>query len=384
LKEWLVPVTAEKETHVSLQVRPDGHATAFLRGRLDTDATSSAFESLRDGLGNASIRSLHIDASALEFSETAGMALLRYLAAGKFKPGVATTISGLKPELARAFESFSAEDYDRFCPKPPPEPHMAEEVGIVTETVLHDLREHVSFVGAVAAGMLESLPHRKRMRWAEVKRVFEVAGANALPIVALISLLVGLIIAFESAQPLAQFGAQVYIANMIGLMMVRELSPLMTAIMLAGRSGSAFAAEIGTMKVNEELNALQTMGLDPVRFLVIQRIVAGLLLTPILTIYSMLAGVFGGILVMLSLGFPLSLIYAQLASSLTITDVVLGIAKGAVFGLLVASVGCLRGLQTQKGPSAVGHSTTRAVVSSILLIILADAVFSVVTFVLKI
>ena len=171
---------------------------------------------------------------------------------------------------------------------------------------------------------------------------------------------------------------------MIGLMMVRELSPLMTAIMLAGRSGSAFAAELGTMKVNEELNALTTMGLDPIRFLVIQRIMAGLLLTPLLTLYSMLAGILGGVLVMLSLGFPLSLIYVQLVSSLTVNDVLLGVIKGAVFGVLVASVGCLRGLQTRQGPSAVGQSTTRAVVSSILLIILADAVFSVVTFVLNI
>jgi len=126
------------------------------------------------------------------------------------------------------------------------------------------------------------------------------------------------------------------------------------------------------------------MGLDPVRFLVIQRIMAGVLLTPLLTAYSMFMGILGGVLVMLSLGFPLSLIYSQLVSSLTITDIILGIIKGFVFGIIVASIGCLRGLQTQKGPSAVGDSTTRAVVSSILLIIIADAAFSVITFVLKI
>jgi phospholipid/cholesterol/gamma-HCH transport system permease protein len=312
------------------------------------------------------------------------MALLRYVAAGQLGSGTIASITGLRPDLQRRFEQFSAEDYERFRPKPSPRPHMAEEVGIATDAVLRDLHEQVSFVGSVTAGLVVAFSQPKRMRWNEVKRVFELAGANALPIVALISLLVGLIIAFQSAQPLAQFGAQVYIANMIGLMMVRELSPLMTAIMLAGRSGSAFAAELGTMKVNEELNALTTMGLDPIRFLVIQRIMAGLLLTPLLTLYSMLAGILGGVLVMLSLGFPLSLIYVQLVSSLTINDVLLGVIKGAVFGVLVAAVGCLRGLQTRQGPSAVGQSTTRAVVSSILLIILADAVFSVVTFVLNI
>ena len=140
------------------------------------------------------------------------------------------------------------------------------------------------------------------MRWPEVRRVFELAGANAVPIVSLISVLVGLIIAFESAQPLAQFGAQIYVANMIGLVMVRELGPLLAAILLAGRSGSAFAAEIGTMKVNEELNALETLGLDPIRFLVVQRITAGILLTPLLTFYATFMGVLGGVLVTLMPG----------------------------------------------------------------------------------
>ncbi len=207
--------------------------------------------------------------------------------------------------------------------------------------------------------------------------MFEQAGANAVPIVSLISVLVGLIIAFESAQPLAEFGAQIYVANMIGLVMVRELGPLMTAILLAGRSGSAFAAELGTMKVNEELNALETLGLDPIRFLVVQRVTAGVFLAPVLTAYSMFTGVLGGVLVMLGLGFPLALIRHQLSTSLHLSDLALGIAKGVVFGVIVSAVGCLRGLQTRQGPSAVGISTTRAVVTSILLIIVADALFSV-------
>ena len=164
--------------------------------------------------------------------------------------------------------------------------------------------------------------------------------------------------------------------------MVRELGPLLAAIMLAGRSGSAFAAEIGTMKVNEELNALETFGLDPVRFLVIQRITAGILLTPLLTFYAGLMGVLGGTLVTLGLGFPLALIFNQITSTVQLSDVALAAAKGVVFGAIVSGVGCLRGLQTQQGPSAVGVSTTRAVVTSILLIIVADAIFSILYFIL--
>ena len=135
--------------------------------------------------------------------------------------------------------------------------------------------------------------------------VFEKAGVNALPIVSLISVLMGLVLAFEGAQTLEMFGAQIFIANGIGIVMIREFSPIFTAIIFAGRSGSAFAAEIGTMKVNEELNALETMGLDPIRFLVIQRVLAGTLLMPVLAAYSMVAGVFGGILVMFTMGFTL-------------------------------------------------------------------------------
>jgi phospholipid/cholesterol/gamma-HCH transport system permease protein len=162
--------------------------------------------------------------------------------------------------------------------------------------------------------------------------------------------------------------------------MTRELGPVMAAIMLAGRSGSAFAAELGTMKVNEELNALQTMGLSPVRFLVVQRVVAGILLTPVLTIFAMYAGLLGGIPVLLALGFPLRMVLTQVQSSLHFGDLAEGLGKSIVFGAIVASVSCLRGLQTAEGPRAVGESTTRSVVSSILLIIIADAIIAAITY----
>ena len=171
---------------------------------------------------------------------------------------------------------------------------------------------------------------------------------------------------------------------MIGLVMIREFSPIFTAIILAGRSGSAFAAELGTMKVNEELNALTTMGLDPIRFLVVQRVLAGTLLMPLLTAFSMLVGVFGGVLVMELMGFPLAQIWAQLSGAVHVNDVLVGTVKAAVFGAIVSGLGCLRGLQTKQGPSAVGESTTRAVVAGILMIIVVDAVFSVLTYVLHI
>ena len=376
------PAQTELETEV--QIGPEGFARVVLRGHLDAQAVAVCWSNLERRLHVGKIEALEVDASGLRFCDGAGLALLRYLNMGRMTPGATVSVLGLEEELEKLFRGFTIEDYEAF--RPPSRtnsPSLPEEVGNAVAQAAADLREQVEFLGSITDNLPPGLLDRKRMRWPEVRRVLELAGANAVPIVSLVSILVGMIIAFESAQPLAQFGAQIYVANMIGLVMVRELGPLLAAILLAGRSGSAFAAEIGTMKVNEELNALETLGLDPIRFLVVQRITAGVLLTPLLTFYATFMGVLGGVLVTLGLGYPLSLVFHQLSSSLQLSDVVFGATKGVVFGAIVSAVGCLRGLQTQQGPSAVGISTTRAVVTSILLIIIADAVFSVLFFVLK-
>jgi len=379
-----VTATVQNELETDVQVSLDGCARVALRGRLDSHATVACWKLLEQKLRPAKIKALEVDASGLQFCDGAGLALLRYLNMGRMTRGATVSVLGLEEDLDKLFRGFTLEDYEAFRPPLRTESRsLPEEVGKEVSQLTADLREQVGFLGTIVANLPPTILDRKRMRWPEVRRVLELAGANAVPIVSLVSILVGLIIAFESAQPLAQFGAQIYVANMIGLVMVRELGPLLAAILLAGRSGSAFAAEIGTMKVNEELNALETLGLDPIRFLVVQRITAGVLLTPLLTFYATFMGVLGGVLVTLGLGYPLSLVFHQLSSSVQLSDVVFGATKGVVFGAIVSAVGCLRGLQTQQGPSAVGISTTRAVVTSILLIIIADAVFSVLFFVLK-
>ncbi len=379
------PQPVDRSVRVDLTEVVDGFSSLRLEGTLDLRGATRLWMELPKKLSNKELKKLEIDASGIEFCDGAGMALLHHLAIGGMTHGVAARLVGLRPEFDTIFKSYSAplgegvEDLDpslaRFS--------IPAEIGATASVFKSDLKEQVSFIGHISSGIVSTLFNRRMMRWPEVLRVFDSAGVNALPIVSLISLLVGLIIAFESSQPLEQFGAQIFIANMIGLVMIRELGPMMTAIILAGRSGSAFAAELGTMKVNEELNALQTMGLDPVRFLVVQRVVAGVLLTPVLTLYSMLMGVLGGVIVMLSLGFPIAAIYNQIVASVALGDIMVGLAKGAVFGVIVSFVGCLRGLQTRTGPSAVGEAATRAVVSGILLIIVADAIFSIFLFLLK-
>jgi len=222
------------------------------------------------------------------------------------------------------------------------------------------------------------------MRWREVARVFEKAGVDALPVLSLVSGLFGINVALEGAQPLAQFGAEIFTASIIGRTVVREMGPLLAAFVLAGRSGSAFAAELGTMKVNDELDALATMGLDPVRFLVVQRVLASTLLAPLLAVYSIAVGIAAGVLIMGKLGFSPTVTWSVLTDWVTLKDMLLGISKSVIFGAAVASIGCERGLQTENGASSVGASATRAVVGGIVLIVAVDAMFAVVAYAMKI
>ena len=375
--------TPQNELETDLQFGPLGFARLVFRGRLNSRTVVASWDNLERQLRDAKLQKLEVDAEGLEFCDGGGLSLLRYLSMGLMTPGASVSIRGLRVEVEQIFQGFTLEDYKALQPAGMKCHSIPEEVGGGVRQAGTDLREQVEFLGSVSRNLLPVLLSRRKMRWLEVRRIFEQAGANAVPIVSMVSALVGLIIAFESAQTLAKFGAQIYVINMIGIVMVRELGPLLAAVLLAGRSGSAFAAEIGTMKVNEELDALQTFGLDPVRFLVVQRIVAGVLLTPLLAIYATFLGIMGGGLVAFFLGFRWSLIFHQLAASLRLTDIGFCLSKGIVFGAIVSAVGCLRGLQTQEGPSAVGVSTTRAVVTSIVLIVVADAVFSILFYVLK-
>jgi phospholipid/cholesterol/gamma-HCH transport system permease protein len=256
-------------------------------------------------------------------------------------------------------------------------------IGRAAVALAADLREQLVFTGQAAVALVAGLANPSRVRWADMWRTVETAGVNALVIVGMIGFLTGMIMAFQSTVPLQQFGVDIFVVNLVALAMLRELGGIMTAIVLSGRSGSAFAAEIGTMKVNEEVNALTTMGIDPVRFLVVPKLMAAIIVTPLLTIYANVIGIGGGLMVVMIFGHPWAAVYNQLVTAVTIHDVLAGLIKSFFFGALVGGIGCLRGLQTKSGASAVGESTTRAVVSGIFLIILVDAIFAVVFYAVK-
>ncbi len=237
----------------------------------------------------------------------------------------------------------------------------------------------ISFVGSLALSLLRVCLNPKLLRMDDTINHIEKTGADALPIVALISFLLGLIMAFMSSIQFRQFGAGIYVASLVAFAMVSELGPIMTAIVVAGRSGSAFAAEIGTMKISEEIDALFTMGFDPVLFLAVPRLIAAVIVVPLLALFSNLFAISGGLVVgIFMLDLTPNTYIKQTLEVLTLTEVLWGMFKSGAFALLIAWIGCLRGFQAKGGASAVGGAATSAVVSSIFLIILFDSIFAVV------
>ena len=337
-------------------------------GRLDAPGVSRAWERAMEA-ADAEKQRFAVDASAVEYCDGAGLALLWEL-----RRRGAREVAGLRPEIASLLEPLAEQPRsdDRV---PGREPALAI-LGKLGAGLASDAAEQLAFLGQTVVTFLRFVRHPRELRWTDMWVTFERAGVQALVVVGMISFLTGMIMAFQAAPPLRQFGVEIFVVNLVALAMLRELGPIMTAIVLAGRSGSAFAAEIGTMKVNEEINALTTMGLDPVRFLVAPRVLAGILVTPVLTIYANLVGVAGGIFVMLCTGLPAVALWRQLSGAVDVSDLLVGIIKAFLFGALVAGVGCLRGLQTGAGASSVGISTTRSVVTSIFLIVGVDAVFA--------
>jgi phospholipid/cholesterol/gamma-HCH transport system permease protein len=236
----------------------------------------------------------------------------------------------------------------------------------------------LTFIGQACLAFWALLRRRARFQSSDLWLIIEECGARALPIVTLICFLVGLILAFVGSVQLRRFGAQIYVADLVGIAMAQEIGAMMTGIILAGRTGAAFAAQLGTMQVNEEIDALRTMGIVPLEFLVLPRMLALILMTPLLTIYADVVGILGGAFVGVTmLKLSLTAYLHETLRALTLTDFAKGLLKGGVFGVLVAGAGCLRGIQCGRSSAAVGLATTAAVVLGIVAIIVAEAILTV-------
>jgi phospholipid/cholesterol/gamma-HCH transport system permease protein len=251
---------------------------------------------------------------------------------------------------------------------------------MATQNLLDDVKGLITFTGHLAADLFWSLRNPSQVRWGDFVNAAVQAGIAALPIVGLVSFLIGIILSFQAAIGMQQFGATSFVGPLAALGIVREMGPLITAILLAGRSSAAFAAEIGTMTVNSEVDALVTGGLSPIRFLVVPRVLAGILVMPILTLYADIVSILASMFTMLAYGIPFINFYNGMIAAVSLEDILSGLVKATLFGVVVSAVGCLRGMQTGTGAAAVGISATRAVVSSIVMIVLVDGIFAVISY----
>jgi phospholipid/cholesterol/gamma-HCH transport system permease protein len=298
--------------------------------------------------------------------------------------GGEVTFQGLQGELSNLVQLSTLSDPKAEILTPAKGRAWIATLGMKVEAILQDLRQQLVFVGELLAGLAWTIRQPHLLRFRDLFRAAEQVGVNALPIILLLGLLIGMIVAVLAASVLESFGAMSMIPMIVSVGMVREFAPLITAVFLAGRCGSFFAAEIGTMKVTEELDALETFGLNRMRFLVVPRVLAAMLTTPMLTVFFMFSGLLGGYGVCRLWGIRLPIYLTSVSENVDYIDVLSGLGKSVVFALIISGTGCLRGLQTGKGPGAVGVSTTRSLVTAAAMVIVADGIIGVVYYFLGI
>ena len=292
---------------------------------------------------------------------------------------IAVERDGLPPGLQRLLALAEAVPEKQGARRSAVDEPWLEEIGEEALSVWNQVATGLAFLGEATLAVGRLLRGKARYRRVDFLVVLQAAGAEALPIVTLISVLVGMILAFVGAVQLTRFGAQIYVADLVAIAMVREMGCIMTAIIMAGRTGSGFAAQLGTMKVTQEIDALTTFGFSPMEFLVLPRILALSLMMPLLCVYSDVLGIIGGGLVSVGmLDLTAVQYFNESKAALTLTSYSTGIGKSVVFGVLIALAGCLRGMQSGSSSSAVGDAATSAVVTSIVLIVVADGMFAVV------
>lgn len=361
---------------VSAQQR-DGAATIAIRGRVVIGNAQQLLNDITARLPPQP-REVELDLSGVEYFDSGGGAVLIRLRQQLAAQGAGLRIARSTPDIDGFLSLVDEAAVLQPLPPPPPPPPFVVRAGMWGLAALASLQRIVDFTGEIVLGLRDAVVHPRRVRWRETWLYMQRSGHEALPIVALISFLMGLITAFQAAVQLRQFGADIYVANLVGLSITRELGPLMTAIIAAGRSGAAFAAEIGTMKVSEEVDAMAAMGLDRTRFLVTPKVIALIVMLPCLTVFADVVGILGGLAVaVVSLNLPPVVYFRQMRVYMSMKDVGQGLVKALVFAVLIAGIGCLRGFEARDSAESVGRVTTAAIVTGIFAIICADAVFTV-------
>lgn len=329
----------------------------------------------------AGVRTVTVDVTAVQALDTAGAWLLHRTVGALRAGGVEVAVRGAQPQH-EAMLTQIAQSYRPCATEPPrgsPFAEMIERFGRACVRVSGISLGFIAFFGQALVAALYLLRHPGRLRLASTVFHMEQVGINALPIVTLISFLIGVVMAYQGAAQLQRFGAEVFVVNLLAVSILRELGIMLTAIVVAGRSGSAFTAQIGSMNVHEEVDALRALGLSPMEVLVLPRLVALVVMMPLLAFAADMAGLAGGGLVCwLGLGVGPAVFLERLHTAVSVSGFWVGIVKAPIFGLLVGLVGCYEGMQVARSAESVGEHTTRSVVVSIFLVIVADAFFSIV------
>ncbi|HET9885546.1 MAG TPA: MlaE family lipid ABC transporter permease subunit [Candidatus Binatia bacterium] len=321
---------------------------------------------------------INCDARAIDTMDTGGAWLLRRTLNELQRRGCSVSLNGLSPEFATLMQTVARGWLQIERLQPSPHYGWLARMGQFACASGVNLLKALSFVGETASAFCSLLTRANQIRWRVLLYNLHVDGLNALPIIGLLSFLMGIVIAYQGSEQLKTFGANIFIVDLVGISLLREIAPLLTAILVAGRSGSAYTAQIGTMAVTEELDALRSLGISPISLLVLPRALALVIALPLLTVFANIVGVFGGMLIALSqLGVTFTEFLNRFEYAIVLRHYLVGIGKTPVFAAIIALVGCYQGFQVFGGVDSVGRRTTLSVVQAIFLVIVTDAFFSI-------
>ncbi len=357
----------------------EGDAIVTFITPLTYENASQIWESLGDFLRKKRPPSLVLDLSGVERTDSAGVALLRAVQRSCSRSGIHLRCESLPPS-AQHFLRYIESTTEAVPPEKSPviTTSIAARFGDMLIRTAQGLTGFIRFLGNFLVTTAACVFRFRRFRWKEMLYYLQLSGANALGIVFMVSFLLGVVMAYQAAIQLRQFGANIFVADLVSLALTRELAPVFTAMLLAGRSGSAYAAEIGTMKVGEELDALAVLGFNLTEFITVPKVVALMISGPLLTMWANFSGILGGIAISrVSLDLTAYSFLYEVYQVLEVSDIVSGLIKAEFFAILIALIGCFKGFQTTQGADSVGRQTTSAVVNGIFFIIFADALFTV-------
>lgn len=350
-----------------------------LGGQWNIDGASRLDRDLRR-LAPGETKSVRIDIGGVEALDTAGAWVLYRTFKRLRSEGYTAEFVHVHPHQSMLLDLVRDKDNPVECrpPREPPVRAIVIRVGKATIDFFTVARQMVAFLGLTAITLAHGLLRPTRIRWTALVSHMERVGLNAVPIVGLMAFLIGVVLAYQGADQLRRFGADIFVVNLVGISILREIGILLTAIVIAGRSGSAFTAAIGSMKVREEIDAMRTLGLDPMEVLVVPRVLALVLTLPLLAFFADIVGLLGGgLMAWGGLGISPGQYIERLGSAVPMWSFWVGIIKAPVFAFLIAMVGCFEGLKVEGSAESVGRHTTKAVVESIFLVIVVDAAFSI-------